>query len=165
MTQENKDAKYYTNSGIDKTNKEDFEGALKDFNKSLELNPNWALTYFSKAIVFHKQLKFEEAYENYSEAINKDNNMIDAYYNRAHILLADEKHLNEINLNKALGDLEQSIELDDKFVDAYYYLAVVKMKLKKYADSVSVLDKLIRIEPDAIHAKALKKLLLQKYLK
>ena len=46
------DAKFYTNSGIDKTNKGDMTGALEDFNKSLELKPDWALTYFSKASCF-----------------------------------------------------------------------------------------------------------------
>lgn len=158
------DAKFYTNSGIDKTNKADFRGALEDFNKSLELNPNWALTYFSKAIVFHNLRRLEDAYENYTKAIELDNKMIDAYYNRAHVLLI-EKEISENDLKKALSDLEKAIELDNKFVDAMYYAAVVKMKLKDYNGAVEELDKVLKIEPDAIHSRALKKLLLTKYLK
>lgn len=158
------DAKYYTNSGIDKTNKADFRGALEDFNKSIELNPDWALTYFSKAIVFHNLRRLEDAYENYTKAIELDNKMIDAYYNRAHVLLI-EKEISENDIKKALSDLEKSIELDNKFVDAIYYAAVVKMKLKDYKGAVEELDKVLKIEPEAINSRALKKLILTKYLK
>lgn len=159
-----RDAKFYTNSGIEKTNKADYKGALEDFNKSTELNPDWALTYFSKAIVFHNLKNFEEAYENYTKAIKLDDKMIDAYYNRAHVLLT-EKEISEKDLKKALSDLEKAVELDNDFVDALYYMAVVKMKLKNYQGAVNELDKILKTEPDAIQARALKKLLLTKYLK
>ena len=124
-----KDALYYTNSGIEKTNQGDFRGAVEDFDKSLELNPDWALTYFSKAIAFHNLMRLEDAYENYTKAIECDSKMTDAYYNRAQVMLLDKKAGEDI-LKKALSDLEKACELDDKFIDAMYYAAVVKMKLK-----------------------------------
>ena len=154
------DAKFYTNSGIDKTNKGDMTGALEDFNKSLELKPDWALTYFSKAIVFHNLRNLE----NYTQAIKYDPKMVDAYYNRAHVVLMFE-NLDERGLKQALSDLREAINLDGKFLDALYYSAVVKMKLKDYKDAVEDLDRVIEIEPQAIHSKALKKLILQKYMK
>lgn len=161
-----KDAKYYTNSGIEKTNNGDFTGALEDFNKSLEINPNWDLTYFSKAIVFHNLQRLEDAYENYTKAIELNPEMIDAYYNRAHVILLDKNnHTDEKELKKALSDLQKSVDLDNNFTDAYYYLGVVKMKLKDYEGAVKELDRVLELEPDAIHSKALKKLILQKYLK
>ena len=161
-----KDAKFYTNSGIEKTNQGDFISAIEDFDKSLELKPDWDLTYFSKAIVFHNLMRLEEAYENYSKAIELNPEMIDAYYNRAHVILADkENHSDENELKKALSDLTKATELDKRFLDAYYYLAVVKMKLKDYKGAVQELDKVLLIEPEAINSRALKKLILQKYLK
>lgn len=90
--------------------------------------------------------------------------MIDAYYNRAHVLLL-EKNPAENILQRALTDLEKAISLDNKFIDALYYAAVVKMKLKEYETAVEYLNKLLEIEPDAIQSRALKKLILQKYLK
>lgn len=158
------DAKFYTNSGIDKTNKGDMTGALEDFNKSLELKSDWALTYFSKAIVFHNLRKLEDAFENYTQAIKYDPKMVDAYYNRAHVVLMFE-NLDERGLKQALSDLSEAINLDGKFLDALYYSAVVKMKLKDYKGAVEDLDRVIEIEPQAIHSKALKKLILQKYMK
>ena len=158
-----KDALYYTNSGIEKTNAGDFKGAIEDFDKSIELRPDWALTYFSKAIAFHNLMRLEDAYENYTKAIECDNRMTDAYYNRAQVMLLDKKADKDI-LKKALSDLEKSYELDNKFIDAMYYAAVVKMKLEDYKGSVEILDRILEIEPDAIHSRALKKLLLKKYL-
>lgn len=158
------DAKYYLNQGIEKTNKGDFTAALEAFDKSIELDNTKALTYFSKAIVFHNLKDLEEAYENYSKTIELDEKMIDAYYNRAHVLLLNE-HPEEVELKKAFEDLEKAINLDNRFIDALYYAAVVKMKMKEYKQAVEYLDKLLAIEPEAIQSRALKKLILQKYLK
>ena len=69
------------------------------------------------------------------------------------------------DLKKALQDLETAIELDTKFVDAYYYAAVIKKKLQDYRGALKYLDKAIEIEPEAVHSRALKKLIQQKYLK
>lgn len=67
-----KDAKFYTNSGIEKTNHGDFEGAIRDFEKAEELLPDWALTHFSKAIAYHHLKQLEKAFESYTRAIELD---------------------------------------------------------------------------------------------
>ena len=90
--------------------------------------------------------------------------MIDAYYNRAQVLLLDKNADNE-KLKSALKDLNKAVELDPKFVDALYYKAVVQMKLEDYKGAVATLDKVLSIDPQAVYSKALKKLILQKYLK
>jgi tetratricopeptide (TPR) repeat protein len=163
-TMTNNDAKYYTNMGIEKTNQGDFKGAINAFEKAELLNPSWAMIFFSKAIAYHNMKELENAFANYTKAIKLDDKMIDAYYNRAHIILMSE-NIQENNLQQAKKDFEKAIELDSKFIDAMYYLAIVKMKLKDYQGAVKDLDKILAIEPDAIHSKALKKLLIQKYIK
>lgn len=162
MTDKN-DYKYYTNLGISKTNEQKFDEALDALDKAIELNSDYALAYFSKAIVFHNLNKLHAAYENYTKAIEKNHKMTDAYFNRAQAVLAYEKP-DEKELKSALNDLEKAIELDEKFVDAYYYAAVVKKKLEDYKGAVKLLDKALEIEPDAVYSKALKKLILQKYM-
>lgn len=163
MTDEH-DYKYYTNLGITETNKGNFEEAVENFSKAINLNPTYALAHFSKAIAYHNLNRLEEAYENYSKVIVICPQMVDAYFNRAQTILADE-NADEEELNKALQDLETAIELDSKFVDAYFYAALIKKKLKDYGGALNYLDKVIEIEPHAVHSRALKKLILQKYLK
>lgn len=158
------DYKYYLDLGITETNSGNFDQAIVALDRAIELKPKSALCYFSKAIAFYNKGDIESAYNNYSKAIEIDNKMIDAYYNRALIVLADEKS-DVIALQNALEDFNTAITLDTKFVDAYYYKAVTQKKLKDYSGALETLNKVLEIEPNAIYSKALKKLLLQKYIK
>lgn len=158
------DYKHYLDLGITETNNGNYDKALTALDKALELKPQSALCYFSKAIAFYNKGDIESAYANYGKAIEIDNKMIDAYYNRALIILSDEKS-DVIALQNALEDFNTSIKLDNKFIDAYYYKAVTQKKLKDYNGALETLNKVLEIEPNAIYSKALKKLLLQKYIK
>lgn len=160
----NQDSKYYTNLGIEETNKGNFDEAINNFNKAIELEPDWDLPYFSKAIAFHNKFELEEAYENYTRALEINPKMIDAYFNLAQVILA-RKPVSDSDLHEALVNLEKAIELDNKFTDAYYHAGVIKMNLKDYSGAIEALDKAIELEPTAVYSKALKKLIQQKYLK
>ena len=74
------------------------------------------------------------------------------------------KDIQNPDIKKAVEDLEKALELDEKFLDALYAIAAAHKKLGNYQTALNYLDKLIKIEPDAINAKALKKLIQQKYL-
>ncbi len=161
---EQKDYKYYTDLGISQTNSKDYDGALDSLDKAIELNPDYALAYFSKAIVFHMQYKLQAAFENYTKAIEKNPDMVDAYYNRAQVILSYENP-DEGELISALKDFKKATDLRVDFVDAHYYSAVVKKKLKDYQGAVESLDRALEFEPQGIYSRALKKLILQKYLK
>ena len=69
----------YNDRGWNKFEKSDYKGALKDFNKVIELNPN-ALNYFVRGLT-------KNALEDYNGAILDYNKTIElgyygAYYNR-----------------------------------------------------------------------------------
>ena len=67
------DYKFYLNEGIDKTNQGKFEEALEVLEKALQLNPQNALIYFSKAIAYHNLNRLRAECENYDKAIKLDN--------------------------------------------------------------------------------------------
>lgn len=159
-----KDYKYYTNLGIEETNKGNFDEAIEALDKAIELKSDFDLAYFSKAIAFHNKMELEEAYENYTRALEINPKMIDAYYNLAQVILARKPATDE-DLKEALKNLEKAVELDSKFTDAYYYIGVIKKNLGDYEGAVRALDKGIELEPNAVYSKALKKLIQQKYLK
>ena len=157
------DYKFYLNEGIELTNQSKFEDALESLNKAIELNPSNALSYFSKAIAYHNLGQFRAAYENYGKAILLDKKMIDAYYNRAQAILGLED-ATEDELKEALSNLETATELDPRFIDAHYYSAVVKKKLGLYESVIVSLNKVLDLQPESPYSKALKKLILTKYL-
>ena len=103
------------------------------------------------------------AYDNYSKAIELKPDMVDAYFNRAQTILNSENP-GDIRLKMALSDFQKAAELDSKFLDAFYYSAVVQKKLGDYQGAIESLDKALAIDPQAVYSRALKKLILQKYL-
>lgn len=155
------DYKHYLDKGIQETNEGKFDEALHSLSRAVGLKPNDALSNFSLAIVYHNMNELKAAYDSYSKAIECKPDMIDAYFNRAQVILAEK---DDTKLKKALEDLNKSIELDPKFLDALYYKAVVLKKLKDYNGAIETLDKVLEIDPQAVYSKALRILIKQKYL-
>jgi len=76
-------AKIYFNSGNQKFQNGDFEGALKDYNKAIELNPNYFKAYNNRGILKASELKKdEEALKDFNKAIEINPDYADAYLGR-----------------------------------------------------------------------------------
>ena len=99
----------------------------------------------------------------YTKALQLNDKMTDAYYNRAKITLS-RKDIENPDINKAVADLEKALALDENFIDALFAMAAAQKKLGNYHKALEYIEKLLQIEPQAVHAKALKKLILQKYI-
>lgn len=155
--------KKYLDDGIFDIKNGRYEKAIENINKSIEIKTDWEISYFYRAVANQALENFDDAMLDYTKAIQLNDRMADAYYNRARITLS-RKDIQNPNIQKAVLDLEKALELDEKFVDALYAMAAAQKKLENYHKSLEFLEKLLKIEPEAIHAKALKKLLLQKYL-
>lgn len=158
-----KDYKYYLDNGIYNFQDGKYEDALENINKSLEMKNDWAIPYFYRGAVYDAMDEYDEAMLDYTKALSIDDKMTDAYYNRAKIILS-RKDIENPNIQNAISDLEKALALDEKFVDALFAMAAAYKKLGDYHKALTFLEKLLEIEPDAVHAKALKKLILQKYI-
>lgn len=157
------DYKYYLDNGIFNFQNGDFEPAIENINKSLELKNDWAVPYFFRGAAYQALEDFDEAMMDYTKALSLDDKMTDAYYNRAKIILS-RKDIDNPNIEKAVKDLEKALELDANFVEALYAMAAAQKKLGEYHKALEYLERLLQIQPDAIHAKALKNLILKKYI-
>lgn len=158
------DYKKYLDEGIFDIRECRFKEGIGKINMSLELKNDWEIPYFYRAAANQALGNFADAMKDYTAALKWNENMTDAYYNRARIVLTD-KSAKESDIEKAVCDLERALNLDEKFIDAMYALAAAHKKLGNYQIALNYLDKLLEIEPEAINARALKKLILQKYLK
>ena len=157
------DYKYYLDNGIHDIQDGNFEAGIEKISKSIELKNDWEIPYFYRAVAHQALEHFDDAILDYTKALQLNEKMTDAYYNRARILLT-RKDIPNPDVKKAVEDLEKAIEQDEKFIDALYAIAAAHKKLGNYETALDYLEKLLEIEPEAIHARALKKLLLQKYL-
>lgn len=148
--------------GIFKIQNSEFRHAIDLISKSIELKNDWEISYFYRAVAFQYLEKWDEAILDYTKAIKINPKMTDAYYNKAKIML--ERKDCESDLNQIVSDLNMALKLDENFIDALFAMAAAQKKLQNYNKSLEYLEKLLEIQPDAIHARALKKLLLQKYI-
>ncbi len=158
------DYRYYLDNGIFDIQKGNFKNAIDNLNKSIEIKNDFEIAYFYRAAAYQAMERFDEAMLDYTKAIQINEKMTDAYYNRARIVLS-RKDIKNPDISSAVEDLEKALQLDEKFIDALYAMAAAHKKLGNYATALTYLEKLLDIEPEAINARAFKKLLLQKYLK
>lgn len=148
--------------GIEKINIGDYNSALESISKSIELKNDWEISYFFRAVANQALQNLDEAILDYTKALKINSKMTDAYYNRAKIML--EKKDENIDIDKVIEDLNKALELDGNFIDALFAMAAAKKKKGEYKCALEYLDRLLKIQPDAIHARAFRKLLLQKYI-
>ena len=157
------DFKKYLDDGIADFHNGNFIMAIESLNSAIELDRNSDLAYFFRAAAYHATEKYNEAMLDYTKAIALNDKMTDAYYNRAKIILS-RKDIQNPDIKKAISDLDKALELDPKFADALYALAAAYKKLEDYHKALEALEKLLQLSPDHVFGRALKKLILQKYI-
>jgi tetratricopeptide (TPR) repeat protein len=157
------DYKNYVDEGIGLIHSGEYEKAIECFDKSIELKKDWEIPYFYRAVGYQALEKFDDAMIDYTKALSINDKMVDAYYNKAQITLS-RKDIQNPKIENAVKDLEKALELDEKFIDALFAMAAAYKKLGNYHLALEYLEKLLEIEPKAIHANALKKLILTKYI-
>ena len=148
--------------GISLIHQGKFEHAIQLISKSIELKNDWEISYFYRAVAYQANENMNEAILDYTKAIKINPKMCDAYYNRAKIML--EMKNCEVNLDKIIDDLNMALSFDENFIDALFAMAAVLKKKGEYHKALEYLEKLLQLQPDSVHARALKKLLLQKYI-
>lgn len=155
--------KKYLDEAIENIYEGKFSEAIELLDKSIKLKNDFEISYFYRAVAYHSLQKHNEAILDYTKAIKLNPKMTDAYYNRAKIVI-ENQNATQKELNCAKEDLKIAISQDEKFADALYAMAAVEKKLGEYHSALEYIEKLLAIMPDAVHAKALKKLILMKYI-
>ncbi len=157
------DYKYDLDYGIYDFQCGKYSDAIEKINKSLKFKDDWEIPYFYRAAAHQALENYDEAILDYTKAIQLNDKMTDAYFNRAKILLT-RKDIENPDMSRAIDDLEKALELDSEFAEALYAMAAAQKRVENYKEALKYLDRVLELQPDFIHARALKKLILQKYV-
>jgi tetratricopeptide (TPR) repeat protein len=76
-------AKAYYNRGVTWADKGDYDRAISDYNKAIELNPNYTKAYNNRGVTWSKKGDYDRSISDCSKAIELNPNCTDAYNNRA----------------------------------------------------------------------------------
>ena len=100
--------------------------AIVDFNKAIDLNPNYADPYSNRGNAHLYKGNFDRAIEDYTKAINVNPYHTDAHYNRG---LA-YRYKGEVN--PAILDFTKAIDLNPNYAQAYSNRGMMLLCLQEW---------------------------------
>ncbi len=141
-----KSAEFYNERGRDKLDAEDYQGAISDFTKAIEINPKNGDFFCNRGLAKENLEDYQGAISDFTKAIKINPKDSDAYHIRGSIKISLEDY------QGALSDFTEAIKLNPKNGDAYFERGVVKENLKDYQGAISDLTKAIKINPEDFEA-------------
>ena len=165
-------------SGYQKGIYKDYYGAISDYTKAIELNPDYAMAFYNRGVIKNELKDYERSIQDYNSAIELNPNYSMAYYNRGLIkdnlgnqsgALADYTKAIEIypedpiafynrgiiyknkeRYYKAIADYTDAIQLNPNYAEAYHNRGVIKNILKNYKGAIEDYNKSIRLDSNII---------------
>lgn len=166
----------YHSRGLTHQHKGNFDAALIDYEKAIQLNPEHAAgSYNDRGNIYNARGKHEAALIDYGKAINLDPELSIAYNNRGNTykIIGDHKsaladyteaikhdpqyaiaYNNRGNLYRSRGeyeaaliDYEEAIKLNPKYSSPHLNLALLKMDFEKKEEALQHLQQGLKLSP------------------
>jgi len=131
---------YYRGAAFEKTG--DLDKSMEDYQKSVELKPDFILPTANIGKIYAKKREFEKAIEFYKEAAELGDKDATNYYNCGVCLMNLGKN------EQAKEVLEKLISFDENYSDAYYQLGIIYIGLGGSAKAIEFLQKFIDLDPE-----------------
>lgn len=122
---------------------EDFEGAIEDYKKTIELDSNHYAANINLGNIYGRLGYEKDAILCFTTAIIIQPKNPDGYFNRGNQKLI----MND--LEGGIEDLEKSLTIDSKNINALFLLAELKIKANDNLGAFSVLNRILSIEENA----------------
>ena len=169
-------AETYFARGNTKASLGQYFAAISDFDKTIQLKPDYADAYNNRGVAKHKLGQHVAAISDFDKAIQLKPDYASIYYNRGTVkqnlgqsaaaiqdfdkaiqLKSDDaKAYNDRGNAKhhlgrfaaAIQDFDKAIQLEPDDADAYYNRGLTKGKLNQHSAAIQDFDKAIQLEPD-----------------
>ena len=135
------DAKEFFNLAVSCLINKNYEDAIENLNKSIELDFSDAFAYVFRAIAWNKLKEYGKAIDDCSKAIEIDPSNVAAYNNRGYA----RSELKEYG--KAIDDYSKAIKLDPSRAATYNNRGYAWNELKEYRNAIDDCSKAIELNP------------------
>jgi tetratricopeptide (TPR) repeat protein len=120
----------------------EFNLAIENYEKSININPEYARAHFNLGSVLQDLNSIDLAVKSYKRAIQINPEYAEAYNNIGVIFQSLEKH------DAAIKSYEKAIEIQPDYVEALYSLGVTLQNLHQFNAAVKNFEKVIAIKPN-----------------
>jgi len=135
-------------SGGKNYEKGNYEKAISDYSKAIDLEPYESLSYFNRGLCYEMLGKYSEAIRDFNKAIEINPNRVSAYAARGSVYAKLGKN------NEAIRDFNKAIELNPKDAESHYWSGVIYNRIGKYSDAIIDFNKVIALDPNHVSAYA-----------
>ena len=134
-------AKIYNDRGLAYHFLKDYQRAIADFDRAIELNPRYVWAYGSRGWVYRFLKDYQRAIADFDRAIELNPKYAWAYGSRglAYHFLKDYQ--------RAIADFDRAIELNPKYTWAYGSRGRAYQVLKDYQRAIADFDRAIELDP------------------
>ena len=136
----------YNNRGLIYLHEGKIDTALSDFNKAIELKPDYAKAYNNRGTLYINQNKNDEALKDFDKAIEFMPGSEAFHLGRGNALK------NKNRIDEALMEYDKAISLKPDFAEGYYSRGNLFMSQGKYAQAIEEYTKAIELNPNNIEA-------------
>ncbi len=130
----------YLGRALDMMLIQDYEGAITDLNKVIDLSPNFMLAYFTRAVVRYKNIEYRR-----TELLNDINQTMNT-------TVTSFANTLSVDYELIYRDLEKVIELSPRFYYAYYNRANLNFSQQRIHDAIADYDEALQLQPDLADA-------------
>lgn len=113
-------AELYVWRGNSRYNKKEYDKAITEYDKAIEINPNYELAFYNRGFAWVVKKEYEKAIADYTKVINLNPDYASAYVIRASIRRAMKEY------DTANADYDKAIEIDPDYANAYYNRGLAK---------------------------------------
>ena len=131
------DAEKYFRYGVEAHQRDDFDSAIKDYDKAIDLNPDLAEAYKNRGNAYGAKGDHDRAIQDYDKAIVLKPDYATTYYNRGVAYGAKGDH------DHAIQDYDKAIGLKSDYAEAYNNRGVVYAEKGDFARAIQDYDKAI----------------------
>ena len=136
-----KSADDWVNSGNDKFESGDLQGAIVDYTKALEIDPQNAYTYSNRGLAKSNLRDYQGAITDYNRAIEINPKDADLLFNRG--IMKN----NSGDYQGAIADYNKAIQINPQDAKFYYNRGNTKKRSKDYRGAVYDYTKSLEINP------------------
>ena len=126
------------------SNQKNFDKAVINYKKSIEINPDYAEGHNNLGSALYKLGKFNEAIDSYQRAIKINPEYAEAYNNLGNVYDINEK------VDEAILNYKKAIKINANFVEAYSNLGHLLKEIGKVDEARNCENKLLSLKPNDI---------------